>query len=165
MTPEVFLARVVDPGLRFVAEIIKIPVTADARVMLMAVAGQESHWRYRLQYGGPARSFWQFESGGGVAGVLDHAKVGPWARQICAELDISSDRPTVYEAMAWNDTLATCLARLLLFTDLRSLPVIGDQAGAWDCYKRNWRPGKPRPESWPDRYTTAVRVVEASAQT
>ncbi len=34
-------------------------------------------------------------------------------------------------------------ARLLLWTDAKPLPAIGDEQGAWDYYLRNWRPGKP----------------------
>src|SRR5688572_796908 len=46
-----------------------------AKVMLLAIAFQESGCRYRYQLvGGPARGFWQFEQAGGVLGVLTHKK-------------------------------------------------------------------------------------------
>ena len=43
--------------------------TPDARVLLLAIGLQESKFSHRLQIGGPARGYWQFEQGGGVRGV------------------------------------------------------------------------------------------------
>ena len=37
-----------------------------ADVLLLAIGLQESRFEHRQQIGGPARSFWQFERGGGV---------------------------------------------------------------------------------------------------
>ncbi len=103
-----------------------------ALVMLMAIAGQESVWAHRRQICGPARSYWQFERGGGVTGVLGHPATKDAIAAICKQLDISCDTATVYEAMARNDTLAACMARLLLYSDPRALSAVGDQRGAWD---------------------------------
>lgn len=130
-----------------------------ALVLLMAIAGQESAWAARKQVGGPARSYWQFEKGGGVAGVLSHAASKARIAAVCAQIDIPCDTATVYEAMAWNDTLAACMARLLLLTDPRPLPALGDQEAAWRYYLDNWRPGMPHPQTWPARYAKAMGVV------
>ncbi len=134
-----------------------------ALVMLMTIAGQESLWAHRKQIGGPARSYWQFEKGGGVAGVLQHAATKGAAAAVCKQLDIPCDVTTVYEAMAWNDTLAACMARLLLYSDPRALPAVGDQEAGWDYYIRNWRPGMPHPQTWPARYAKAMEIVGPKA--
>ena len=55
--------------------------------------------------------------------------------------------------------LAAAFARLLLFTDPRRLPDVGDAGGAWNFYIRTWRPGKPRRATWDALYAQAQRVV------
>jgi len=137
----------------------KIKSDDRALVMLMAIAGQESEWAHRKQVGGPARSYWQFERGGGVTGVLGHAATKSAIATVCKQLDIACDTATVYEAMAWNDTLAACMARLLLYSDPRALPAVGDQEAAWRYYLDNWRPGMPHPQTWPARYAKAMELV------
>jgi len=142
MLPVIFYNKLVTPTLDWLAKIEDpVPASDPARVLVMAIAGQESNWAYRKQIGGPARSYWQFEEYGGVAGVLQHPTTSGQARWVCAALDITCDVPTVYEAMAWNDVLAASMARLLLWTDPGRLPDLGDEQGAWNYYLRNWRPG------------------------
>lgn len=153
MTPKELLTTCVDPALAILGSLTAIKVTDEARVLLMAIAGQESDWAARLQHGGPARSFWQFEQGGGVAGVM--GSTPKQLQAVCKYLVISYDSATIFQAMAWNDTLATCMARLLLWTDAAPLPPVGDVQGAWNYYQRNWRPGAPHPEVWPSKYATA----------
>ena len=159
MTPKYLLVNAVDPAC---ALLDKVGVRSDdrARLLMMAIAGQESAWGARLQVGGPARSFWQFEQGGGVAGVF---RVCPaQVKAVCAELFVPADVATVYEAMAWHDVLAAAMARLLLWTDPRPLPAIGEVQPAWEYYLRNWRPGRPHPETWPGRYGTAMGLVQGA---
>ena len=58
--------------------------SAAARVLVLAVALQESGFTARRQYGnGPARGYWQFEAGGGVIGVLAHHSTATHARIVC----------------------------------------------------------------------------------
>lgn len=162
MTPKGLLVGIVDPALALLAEIAGVPSDDRARLMVMAIAGQESAWVDRRQIGGPARSFWQFEQGGGVAGLfrVAPAKLGP----ICTYLHVPFDLDTVFEAMAWNDTLATCMARLLLWTDPAPLPDVGDVRAGWAYYLRNWRPGLPHPEIWPARYGTAMGLLSLAKE-
>lgn len=47
-----------------------VAFTPEAKVMLLAIGLQESRFEHRRQIKGPARGFWQFEAGGGTAGVL-----------------------------------------------------------------------------------------------
>ena len=164
MKPETILRDVIDPSLRFLnATLGGGPATTDlARVGLLAIAGQEAGWKQRRQVGGPARSYWQFESGGGVAGVMTKPSTGAMLAKVCAALDIPFDRPTIFEAMAWNDCLAVVMARLLLYSDPAPLPAIGEQDLMWNYYRRNWRPGKPHLEAWPAYYGAAVAAVLAA---
>lgn len=154
MTPKDLLA-VVDTGLVLLEPGIKR--SDEARVLLMAIAGQESDWAARLQHGGPARSFWQFEQGGGVAGVMGSTPTQLQA--VCSYLIIPYASASIFEAMAWNDTLAACMARLLLWTDPAALPAVGDVQGGWEYYLRNWRPGTPHREVWDTRYATAKALL------
>lgn len=162
MTPDIFLKTIVDPTLAAIASrpSIAIPVTDQARVLLMAIAGQESGWIARRQIGGPARSYWQFEEGGGVAG--DMRVVPRQLSAMCAALDIPFDEAIVFEAMAWNDTLACTMARLLLWTDPAPLPAVGAVQDGWNYYERLWRPGAPRPKVWPDYYQQSLDELKGT---
>lgn len=129
--------------------------TAEARRLLVAIAWQESRIKERAQLGGgPARGFWQFEKGGGLAGVVSHDATQEIAVKLFQELAIPY--PQRFLAIELNDTLACCFARLLLYTDPRPLPV-GEEA-AWDYYLTNWRPGKPHKRTWGDAWRTGIEA-------
>jgi hypothetical protein len=130
--------------------------TQEARVMLLATGGQESRFVDRIQIGGPAHGFWQFEKGGGVKGVLTHPKTVRFAGAICSLHGIQASLNEVYDRLPHDDVLACCFARLLLYADPAPLPRLGDAQGAWDYYVRNWRPGKPHRESWDSIYEEAL---------
>lgn len=116
-----------------------VPATDAARVMLLAIAGQESDCQHRRQIGGPARGLYQFESGGGVRGVLMHRSSARLAAAACEWRGVKAETPHVWAALEHDDVLAAMFARLLLWTDPRPLPA--DEGEAWDYYLRNWRPG------------------------
>lgn len=126
-----------------------------ANLMLLAIGLQESRFEHRQQIGGPARSFWQFERNGGVAGVLMHASTGRHAHAVCILRGIAPTKEAVYARMIDDDLLGCAFARLLLYTDPAPLPELGDAAGAWAYYLRNWRPGKPHQSSWNGLYAQA----------
>ena len=156
MQPKHFHDLIVRPSLALLERLAGVAANDEAVQMVVTIAGQESNWDARKQYGGPARSYWQFEQGGGVWGVLNHASTSGMIREICTAIDIDTvDEPTIYEAMAWSSFLGCAMARLLLLTDAAALPAIGDVDGSWDYYLRNWRPGAPHPETWPDKYKIA----------
>jgi hypothetical protein len=133
-----------------------------ARVMLLAIGMQESGFIARQQKGGPARSFWQFEQAGGIQGVLTHPASKAYARAFCGLRAVAPVASDVYAAFLSDDQLACAFARLLLWTDAAPLPQVGDAAGAWAYYLRNWRPGKPRPEAWAANYAAATHQVGQS---
>ncbi len=157
MTPKDFLVRIADPSLQFLSQVSGIQSTDAARVLVMTVAGQESTWKNRRQIGGPARGFWQFEKGGGVAGLFQATP--QQLRKVCDALDIPFNQTDVFEAMAWNDLLAGSMARLLLFSDPAALPAVGDKDGGLQFYLRNWRPGVPHPEFWPGLYNQSLTAM------
>lgn len=128
-----------------------------ARVLMYAIALQESRFTHRRQIGGPARGFWQFERGGGVRGVLSHPASSKHAGKVCAARNVKPTPIDVYPELEHDDVLAAAFARLLLFTDPSALPEIGDVQGSWDYYIRNWRPGRPHPKTWAPLYAQAVR--------
>ena len=145
-----------------------IPDTRAARVMLVAISGQEAAWTHRDQVVvgklpgaiGPATGLWQFERGGGVAGVLRHPASAPIAWRWCRQARIPGLTPSpdaVWRRLVTDDRLACALARLLLLTDPRPLPT--EMQEGWDYYRRNWRPGRPHPATWPARWDAARRVV------
>lgn len=121
----------------------------QARVILLAICGQEADFHHRWQVidrarpdvMGPARGLFQFERGGGVRGVLNHPSSKALALDVCQERNVSPTLAGVYGAMSRDDVLAACFARLLLWTDPAPLPAIGDVSGAFALYLRTWRPG------------------------
>lgn len=138
--------------------------TPEARVMVHAICLQESRYKHRRQIKGPARGFGQFELGGGVTGVLRHKASKEWALRVCEARGVKADPRTVYTTLEHDDILALAFCRLLLWTDAKPLPRIGDVNGAWDYYIRNWRPGKPHRKTWDDLYRQAVEHVQGAKQ-
>lgn len=137
---------------------------AAARAQLLAIGLQESGFERRQQVGGPARSYWQFEQGGGIQGVLSHPATSGYARAFCGLRAVAPVASDVYGAFLSDDLLACAFARLLLWTDAAPLPALGDRQGAWDYYQRNWRPGKPHREHWDAHYAEAMNLVLATAR-
>lgn len=130
-----------------------------ALIQLYATGLQESRFTHRQQIGGPANGFWQFEKGGGVKGVLEHDATKKLAIVACQARAVEPTKDVVYAAIVNDDVLAACFARLLYWTDPKSLPTVGDAQGAWDLYQRTWRPGKPHPETWAECYAAALKAV------
>jgi hypothetical protein len=133
--------------------------TPAARVMLLAIGLQESRFLHRRQIGGPARGFWQFELGGGVRGVLKHVASRELAQKVCRDRNVIATESAVYEALDDDDVLACCFARLLLWTDPKALPAVGEVDDSWALYLRTWRPGKPHRHTWSGLYLTAMGEV------
>lgn len=116
--------------------------SVPARVMLLAIHLQEDPDQRRRQWPtGPARGLWQFEQGGGVRGVLNHAATRAMARAACAERGVDAVPATVWKALEHDDLLACAFARLLLWSDPSPLPKQGYGAAAFQLYLRTWRPG------------------------
>lgn len=134
-----------------------------ARIMMLAIGMQESRFVHRRQVlnggkPGAAASFWQMERGGGVRGVLNHPSSRDLALKVCATRGVKPDEMSVWQALETDDILGACFARLLLWTDPKPLPDNADDA--WDLYAhRLWRPGKPKPETWPDFYRQAQKTI------
>lgn len=135
-----------------------------ARVMLVAIGLQESRFAARRQLvgnpprpTGPAAGFWQFEKGGGVKGVLNHKAARVLAAKVCAARGVKPETSAVWGALQHDDVLAAAFARLLLYSDPKPLPHVGDAQGAWDLYIRTWRPGKPHRQTWDALYERALK--------
>jgi hypothetical protein len=134
--------------------------SGPARVLWLAISGQEAGWLSRHQLeNGPAHGLWQFERGG-VHGVLTHPASRAAAARLCAMRRTPPTDIDVWNALEHDDVLAAGMARLLLWTDVRPLPRIGDSLNAWLYYVRNWQPGKPRADDWSAIYLTALDTVQ-----
>lgn len=171
MAPVEFINDVCIPGENFFVSLgSNVPMNNEARLLLLAIAGQESNWTARVQANnGPAHGFWQFERGGGVAGVLNHPASARMALRAAARLIVKPDGTVapitpmnVWQALAFpqGDPLAFTFARLLLWTDPAPLPALYDEAAAWAYYERNWRPGAPSRERWSRVYPDALAAME-----
>lgn len=131
-----------------------------ARAELLAIGLQESRLQYRRQIGGPARSFWQAESGGGFRGILFHAATKDLARDILKRTGYGEPDETDFAAIEHNDILACCGARLLLYTHPKPLPQRHESAYGWQYYLDTWRPGKPHEHTWPAFFNEAWKEVQ-----
>ena len=132
----------------------------QAELMLLAIGLQESRLTHRRQIGGPARGLWQFERGGGVAGVLRHAASREHALIVCDARRVAPVPEQVYQRLEHDDVLAAAFARLLLYTDPARLPALGEVGASWDLYLRTWRPGKPHRHTWDALYAQALEAVQ-----
>lgn len=141
----------------------------QARVMLFAIGLQESRFEHRRQLIkkggellplGPAKSYWQGERTGGMcAGVVRHDASKFWMHHMCMARGVGFNATAIWNAIEHDDVLAAAAARLLLFTDAKRLPEVGDERRAWNYYLRTWRPGKPHRETWPALYAEAVKAL------
>ena len=164
MDPGHFNTIVVQPGLDLVFACGGPKPTDEAARFLLAVAMQESganlDARYQNSPGdspGPARGFWQFEQGGGVAGVLSHGASKDLAAKACAQTAVVAKPAAVWRTLEGHGALAAVFARLLLLTDPQSVPT--EERTGWDCYLRLWHPGKPHPETWAANWNRATQVI------
>lgn len=139
----------------------------EAILMLLVIGLQESRFIHRRQLpNGPARGFWQFELGteksrGGVWGVFLHSASRDHLRKLCEIRNVEFHPNSIYKAIEHDDILAAGVARLLLWTDPKALPAIGQVDAAWALYAvRTWRPGKPHRNTWDGFYAQARREVE-----
>lgn len=131
-----------------------------ARAMLLAIGLQESAFSARVQSGpGPAHGFWQFESGGGVKGVLTHGSTKVTIAPILRELCYLPDVDECYHAIVDNDVLACVFARLLLWTVPGALPGPDESDKGWTQYMTGWRPGKPHRQTWDANFIEGWRMV------
>lgn len=168
------LADAISPALALLPARMDTPA---ARVIMLAISGQEAAFVHRWQVidardpqrRGPARGLWQFERGGGVAGVLRHASSRDLAQRIALQRIGNAGADAVWQALEHDDVLAGVFARLLLWTDPAALPAVGREDAAWALYLRCWRPGAWTRGSqaqrdrlrakWAGYYDTAVREV------
>ena len=167
MSPEQFLVRIQDPGLLRLLELGGPPLTRDARRMMLCIALQESGPQLEARYQnspssspGPARSFWQFESGGGCAGVLTHRASKDLAHALCRECTVQPHAAAVWRAMEGHDILAAGFARLLLWTLPEPLPAM--ESDGWTQYMSAWRPGKPHRDAWSRNWPVATAATESA---
>jgi hypothetical protein len=149
----------------------------EARVMILAIALQESNLEHRRQLvgkppkpTGPAKSFLQGEQGGGmVAGVRTHPATKKHAAKLYDERGVPASNSAIWNAIENDDVLAAGLGRLLLYSDPAPLPKLGKVEEAWNYYLRTWRPGAytngtpaqraELREKWGKNYAEAVSYV------
>ncbi|MFZ0872162.1 MAG: hypothetical protein WAM90_15735 [Rhodanobacter sp.] len=157
-TPAQVLAQVIVPVYQ---HLLPAKFGSDqASVILLAIALQESGLRTRQQMGGPARSLWQEEQGGGVHAVLNNPATRIYMRGACSLLGIAPIESDIYAALLSDDQAGCVVARLILWADPQPLPAIGDVDGAWIAYSvRDWRPGKPKPDTWAANYAAAQACI------
>lgn len=160
------LAGAILPALDYLlrSELVPEMDSPQARCMLLAIGRQESGFSTRHQVGGPAHGLWQFERNG-VLAVMHHTATAQCVFRVCRDFGIQYGSSALYEAIAADDVLACILARLLLWTDPRPLPDVGDAMEAWNLYERCWRPGKPNYSRWRStaypQALSAIRVENA----
>lgn len=163
MTPQRLLKYGVIPALTELAHL-GIPDSPQSRRFLVAIALQESKINHRRQLtasgaeNGPAASFWQFEKGGGCAGLFRHHATEDKIVRICSIFNIEANAASLWEAMRFNDIVAAAAARLLIYTLPDKLPL--NSVDGWAQYLDAWRPGKPHESTWAAHWVSAGRVVQ-----
>lgn len=164
VSPVSFLINIIDPGLKFLDSVGGPSPSNEARRFLLAIAQQESGPNLNARYQGspsttpgPARGFWQFESGGGCAGVLTHRASKDLASVVCERLFVQKHNTAVHRALEGHDLLSVSFARMLIMTTPKALPKTSQEG--WQQYLDLWRPGKPHVDVWPINWSNADRAV------
>lgn len=162
MKPNTLLQTAIRPALSEL-EVFGIKTGPLAERFLLAIALQESNLSARRQVvtsgaeAGPAVSFWQFEQGGAATGVLTHHAVAGKMKAVCEAYNVMPTPAGLWEAMRYQDIVAACAARLLIYTLPGALPTTADQG--WQQYLSAWRPGKPKPDKWAAYWKMAGETV------
>lgn len=165
MTAAEFAKTIMIPGLDFLAATVGMrpPNRDEAKVLLLAIAGQESDWQNIPQGGGgPGRGPWQFEPETCKELMFNPASA-TFYTAVCMATNTVPSR--TYDAILGSPDLAVALARLNLWCDPEPLPAIGAEQAAWVAYLRIWRPGKPRPHDWPANYSAAMAALNLAGAT
>lgn len=162
MTPQRLYQTAIRPALDELAQL-GIPSSPQAARFLLAIALQESGLKHRRQVTaggdelGAAASFWQFEQGGGCKGVLTHPAVAKLMMTICDAYNVRATTAALWETIRYQDIVAAAAARLLVYTLPTKLPET--DLDGWKQYMAAWRPGKPKPDSWPAAWALASATV------
>ena len=158
ITPADALGQIIVPALATLPAQMDSP---EARLLLLAIALQESGLRAREQNGGPAHGLWQFEVNG-VLAVMHNTRTAGLVFKWCTDNGITYGGNGIYNQLAEDDELACVIARAMLWADPRPLPEVGDAMGAFDYYERNWMPGKPSYTRWKSSaYPQALAALQA----
>lgn len=165
MTPELFLKTGICPALLYLKPF-SISDTPAARREMLAIALQESRLAHRRQVSndgtesGPAVSFYQAEMTGAAYWLLRHAKAGPILKKACADFNVEPTAPAIWEAIRYQDVLASIVARLNLWVLPSALPDTQEQG--WAQYLAAWQPGKPKQDTWSTNWSAADLVVRSN---
>lgn len=151
-----------------------IPATIEADCLMLSIKYQESGPNAVRDQGdpavtGPATGLWQFEKGGGIWEILNHAKISPIFRNLCARVGVQPVDDTVWRFFTTpqSDELAAAAARLVLYIDPAAIPpaTLAAAQAALAYYLRRWRPAKNAQreqdflmKAWP----AAVAIVTAN---
>ena len=164
MSPANFLAQVLIPDLAWLEQMVGPipPASREARILLLAIPGQESLWQNVQQFGGgPGRGFYQDEPE--TCGlVLNNAASSAMMHKVCAALDVPATEAAIYSTLLIQPKLQVALSRGDLWCDPRPLPAYGDARAAWIYYKRDWGPGDPHPAIWDGIYAQAIAADKGS---
>lgn len=151
-----------------------IPANDDADCLSLAIKRQESGQTAVRDQGdpaitGPATGLWQFEKTGGIWEVLNHGKIAPIFRDLCARVGVDPVDDTVWRFFTTPaaDELAAAAARLVIYIDPAPIPPasLASAPAALAYYLRRWRPAKnPKREAdfVRDAWPQAVRIVQAN---
>lgn len=134
------------------------PMSREARIMLLAIPGQESLWENVQQGGnGPGRGFYQIEPP--TCGlILRNSACTAEVRRLCLGLNVPLSGDAIYAALLSMPKLQVGMSRCDLWCDPRPLPAYGDARGAWLYYKSTWHPGLPHPALWDGLYAQAMKA-------
>ena len=83
-----------------------------------------------------------------------------WAIVLKEFVQMRRDRIT-FAMMVGIPVIQLVLFGFAINTDPKRLPAVDDVDGAWGLYLRTWRPGKPKPDTWPGFHTQARVEVTA----
>lgn len=162
MTPKGLLTQIIEPSLGVLSVFVdkKVDIASiEAKLLLIAIGIQESGLTARRQFGhGPARSWWQIEELTALDTIQRWRPLKAYLTYL--EIPIPIHTATLFGYVLQYSEYAACgIARGILALDPSPLPTVGDLSGAWETYRRCWRPGKPRLEKWDSSYQLALEAV------
>lgn len=163
MIPALFLTSVLVPDLTWLEQTVgpRPPNSNEVRLLLLAIAGQESSWQDIRQVDeGAGIDPWQMQ-GNTVSEILANPATTALALKICLALNVKPRPGLIWDNFLSNTRLAVAFARLDLWANPAPLPPYGNQGAGYQYYLDTWRPGAPSRTRWTTVYSGALAADRA----
>lgn len=163
MTPAEFYHNILSPALDEIEHFApKLPRSRDLEVLMVATAGQESHWTYRSQIpSGMAHGLFQQQLNDIQDIIKNPATAALFEEGVAAYHLGQPTAEEVFELLEHEaaDFFGVFMARLNYWANPHPISPADETVSQYRYYLDTWRPGAPSLARWELRHAEAMQVV------